>query len=82
MKKYIAVITEADICSRIDKAAAELEEDGQIRFPNSAARAEFIRDCVACEIDRIELYDIDPFGCRKDYTVAVLDMAELYGYAL
>lgn len=80
MKKYIAVITEADIRFYIEKAAAELEEDRLIRFPNRDARAEFIEDCVSCELDRYELYDSDPFRYRPNHAVEVLDMAELYGY--
>ena len=41
--KITAVITDADIRWHIDQAATELEEDNQIRFPDSTARAEFIR---------------------------------------
>ena len=80
MKKFIAVITDADIRYHIDQAATELEEENQIRFPGSDARAEFIEDCVSSEIDKYELYERDPFGYRPDYTTAVLDMAALYGY--
>ena len=82
MKKYIAVITGDDIRSGFEDAVAQLEEDGAIRFPDTEARAEFIEDCVSCEIDRFELYDSDPFARRPDYAVAVLDMADLYGYTL
>ena len=78
MKKFAAVITDADIRYYIDQAATELEEDNQIRFPDSDARAEFIEDCVACEIDSYELYERNPFGYRPDYRVTVLDMADLY----
>ena len=39
--KITAVITDADIRWHIDQAATELEEDNQIRFPDSTARAEF-----------------------------------------
>ena len=48
--KITAVITDADIRWHIDQAATELEEDNQIRFPDSTARAEFIEDCVSSEI--------------------------------
>ncbi len=82
MKKYIATITEADIRFEIETAVSELEEDGQIAFPDSDTRDGFIEDCVRSEIDRVELYDSDPFRSRKDYTVDALDMAELYGYTL
>ena len=82
MKEIIAVITDADIRWRIDQAAAELEEDGLIRFPHSEARKEFIEDCVAGEIDRFELYDRSPFDYHPDYVSAVLDMAELYEYGV
>ena len=60
--KITAVITDADIRYYIDQAATELEEDNQIRFPDSDARAEFIEDCVSSEIDKYELYERDPFG--------------------
>ena len=82
MKKYIAVITEDDIRTGFEEAVAQLEEDGAIRFPDTESRAEFIDDCVSCEIDRFGLYDSDPFARRPDYAVAVLDMADLYGYTL
>ena len=62
--KITAVITDADIRYYIDQATTELEEDNQIRFPDSDARAEFIEDCVACEIDSYELYERNPFGYR------------------
>ena len=35
--KITAVITDADIRWHIDQAATELEEDNQIRFPDSTA---------------------------------------------
>ena len=57
MKKFTAVITDADIRWYIDQAATELEEDNQIRFPDSEARKEFIEDCVSSEIDSYELYE-------------------------
>ena len=82
MKKYIAVITEEDILSGFEEAVAQLEEDGAIQFPDTESRAEFIEDCVSSEIDRFELYNSDPFAHRPDYAVAVLDMADLYGYTL
>ena len=56
MKKFTAVITDADIRYHIDQAATELEEDNLIHFPDSNARAEFIEDCVSSEIDKYELY--------------------------
>ena len=80
--KITAVITDADIRWRIDQAATELEEDNQIRFPDSDARAEFIEDCVSSEIDSYELYERDPFGYHPDYRVTVLDMADLYEYTV
>ena len=80
--KITAVITDADIRWRIDQAATELEEDDQIRFPDSDARKEFIEDCVSSEIDKYELYDRHPFGYRPDYKVTVLDMADLYEYTV
>ena len=80
--KITAVITDADIRWYIDQAATELEEDDQIRFPDSEARKEFIEDCVASEIDKYELYERDPFGYRLDYRIEVLDMADLYEYTV
>ena len=82
MKKYTVTITEADIRSEIEAAVSELEEDGQVHFPDADSRGEFIEDCVRSEIDRIELYDSDPFRSRKDIAADVLDMAELYGCLL
>ena len=82
MKKYTATITEADIRFQIETAVSELEQDGQIAFPDCGTRAGFIEDCVSSEIDRIELYDSDPFRSRKDIAVDVLDMAQLYGFLL
>ena len=83
MKTIIAfTITDADIRYNVDTAAAELEEENQIRFPDCDARAEFIDDCVSCIIDRYELYEHDPFIYTPDYEVEVLDLAKLYGYLL
>ncbi len=61
-RKFIAIITDSDIRSRFDEAAAELEEEKQIRFPGIEARAEFIEDCVLTETDKYELYGCDPFS--------------------
>ena len=80
--KITAVITDADIRWCIDQAATELEEDNQIRFLDSTARAEFIEDCVSSEIDSYELYERNPFGYHPDYRVTVLDMADLYEYTV
>ena len=82
MKKFTAVITDADIRYYIDQAATELEEDNLIHFPDSNARAEFIEDCVSSEIDKYELYERDPFGYRPDYKTEILDMANLYEYTV
>ena len=82
MKKYIATITESDIRFQIETAVSELEEDGQITFPDNDTRAGFVEDCVRSEIDRVELYDSEPFRSMKDFAVDILDMAELYGFLL
>ena len=82
MKKYTATVTEADIRFEIETAVSELEQDGQIAFPDSGTRAGFIEDCIRSEIDRVELYDSNPFRSVKDFAVDVLDMADLYGYML
>ena len=78
MKKYITVITEDDIRFGIEEAATELEETEQLRFPDADARAEFLDDCVACVIDRLDQYE----GYRPNWTTEVLDAACLYGYEL
>ena len=75
-------ITDADIRCNVDTAATELEEENQVSFPDSDARAEFIDDCVSCIIDKYELYEHDPFTYNPDYEMEVLDLAELYGYLL
>lgn len=80
MKPITAIITDADIRYSVDTAATELEEENQICFPDSDARAEFIEDCVSCIIDKYELYERDPFRYIPDYTIEVLDTADLYGY--
>jgi hypothetical protein len=82
MKKHIATVTESDIRFEIEAAVSELEQDGQIAFPDGNARNGFIEDCVLSQIDGVELYDSDPFRSEKDYTIDVLDMAALYGYTL
>ena len=82
MKKYIATITESDIRFQIEIAVSELEQDGQIAFPDSDTRDGFIEDCVRSEIDRIELYESNPFRSLKDFATDVLDMADLYGCLL
>ena len=82
MKKYTVTITESDIRFQIETAVSELEQDGQVHFPDADFRGEFIDDCVRSEIDRVELYDSDPFRRPKDYALEVLDMAELYGCLL
>ena len=82
MKTYIFTVTESDIRFEIEAAVSELEQDGQITFPDGNTRNEFIEDCVRSQIDKLELYDSNPFKSRKDYSVDVLDMAALYGYTL
>lgn len=80
---FTATVTSADIRYYIDQAVSELEEDSQICFPDCDSRTEFIDECVASEIDKIELYDINPFGCYSaDYRIDVLDMAEVYDYTV
>ena len=82
MKKYTATVTESDIRFEIETALGELEQDGQITFPDENTRNEFVEDCVRSQIGKLELYDSNPFRSRKDYSVDVLDMAALYGYTL
>ena len=82
MKKYTATVTENDIRFEIETAVSELEQDGQIAFPDRDTRAEFIEDCVRSQIDRVEMYGSNPFRSGKEYSVDVLDMAALYGYTL
>ncbi len=78
MKKYITVITDADVRIEIETAATELEEENQIHFPESTARAEFLEDCVSCILDKFDLYE----HYRPDYSMEILDTAKLYGYLL
>ena len=83
MKQILAItITDEDIRYSVETAVEELEEENQLAFPDSGARAEFIEDCIRAEIDRVELYGSNPFRSRKDYTIDVLDTAKLYGYTL
>ena len=82
MKKYTATVTESDIRFQIETAVGELEQDGQIAFPDSDTRDGFIEDCVRSEIERVELYDSNPFRSLKDFAADVLDMADLYGCLL
>lgn len=82
MRKYIATITEEDIRSGIEAAATELEEENQVHFPDREARVDFVEDCVSGIIDKIDLYERDPFMYRPDYTMEVLDTAKVYGCLL
>ena len=62
--KITAVITDADIRYHIDQAATELEEDNQIRFPDSIAQAQRAVAGLQIAIDLVE---------------ALFTTAELYG---
>ncbi len=76
--KYIAAITDEDICFEIKTAATELEEDNQIRFPDTGTRTEFLDDCITGVMDKLEIYET---YC-PDYRMEILDLACLYGYHL
>lgn len=78
MKKYITVITDADVRFEIETAATGLEEENQIHFPDSNARTEFLEDGVSCILDKFDLYE----HYRPDYCMEILDTAKLYGYLL
>ena len=81
MRQIVAfTITDEDIRYNVEQAASELEEENQVRFPDTDSRAEFIDDCVACVIDKYELYEHDPFTYNPDYEEEVLDLAKLYDY--
>ena len=83
MKQILVItITDEDIRYNVNTAATELEEENQIQFPDAGARQEFIDDCIACVIDKYELYEHDPFMYTPDYEMEVLDLAENYGYLL
>ena len=83
MRQIVAfTITDEDIRYNVEQAASELEEENQVRFPDTDSRAEFIDDCVACVIDKYELYEHDPFTYNPDYEMEFLDLAKLYGYLL
>ena len=79
---FTYTVTEKDIRYNVNTAATELEEENQIQFPDAGARQEFIDDCIACVIDKYELYEHDPFMYTPDYEMEVLDLAENYGYLL
>ena len=79
---FTYTITDKDIRYNVDTAATEMEEENQVSFPDTDARAEFIDDCVSCIIDKYELYEHAPFTYTPDYEMEVLDLAELYGYLL
>ena len=79
---FTYTITDKDIRYNVDTAATELEEEYQVSFPDSDARAEFIDDCVSCIIDKYELYEHDPFIYTPDYEEEILDLAKLYDYLL
>ena len=79
---FTYTIMDKDIRYNVDTAATELEEENQVSFPDSDARAEFIDDCVSCIIDKYELYEHDPFIYTPDYEEEILDLAKLYDYLL
>ena len=79
---FTYTVTEKDIRYNVNTAATELEEENQIQFLDADARKEFIDDCIACVIDKYELYEHDPFMYTPDYEMEVLDLAETYGYLL
>jgi len=65
----------------INQAVADLEDENQIRFPDSKTRAEFIEDCIAVERWKTEMYDRDP-AYRPDWRMIILDNARWYGYSM
>ena len=79
---FTYTVTEKDIRYNVNTAATELEEENQIQFLDADARKEFIDDCIACVIDKYELYEHDPFMYTPDYEMEVLDLAGAYGYLL
>ena len=79
---FTYTVTEKDIRYNVNTAATELEEENQIQFPDAGARQEFIDDCIACVIDKYELYEHDPFMYTPDYEMEVLDLVRAYGYLL
>ena len=54
----------------------ELELDGQIFIPDHDAQVEFIDDCVANVIDKLDRYE----SYTPDYVAEILDLAKVYGY--
>ena len=79
---FTYTVTEKDIRYNVNTAATDLEEENQIQFPDAGARQEFIDDCIACVIDKYELYEHDPFIYTPDYEEEILDLAKLYDYLL
>ena len=78
MKKYTFAITTDDIRFEIERAAAELEEEELLHFPDSEARAEFLDDCICSVIDKFDFYE----QYCPNWEAEVSDTAQLYGYAL
>lgn len=68
-------VTDVDTCFRIEEAAATLETENQIHFPDEQTREEFIEDCTACVIDKFDRY-----SCYfPNFISEVLDTARIYG---
>lgn len=72
-------ITDEDIIRGVREAVEELETDEQITFPDDSSRDELIEECVSAISYMLESYEGDPY--TPNYTVIVLDTANIYGYA-
>ena len=80
MKRKVTITITLDdetVRTCIEQTAAELEEESQIRFPDSGARKEFVEDCTDCILDKLDRCGKDYL---PDYTEEVLDLARLYNY--
>ncbi len=80
MKRQVTItvtLEEEEIRSCVEQAIAELEEESQIRFPDSEAREAFAEDCTGCILDKLDRCEA---VALPDYSGEVLDMARLYGY--
>lgn len=80
MSRVIFSVTDDSIRAHVLDRIAEAEDENWIAFPDDAARAEFVEECVENVIYRFETADDRMF--MDDYFNGndVLDLANDYGY--
>lgn len=74
--RIVYKIFDTGIFEGIAGAVEEAEKFGEIAFPDTETRKEFIDDCTSEVIDKYESYET----YSPDYYSIVLDNAKLYGY--